>query len=156
MVALSYLVESASESLPGMPLTGGFGLNVFPDPGGCSQRNEDGLEVRGGLIVSARERKAGSVGRFHESSERGVREGGQVVCYRAGVETGELQRKNRKESKDHLPDSQAGMTSGFLHTQCLQVLVTETKEWVREEVLDPQKLLWSFLGVKAERKGMPL
>lgn len=52
----------------------------------------------------------------------------QIISYRVGVETGELQMENRKEHKNHLPNSHSGMTSRFLGTECLQVLVAETKE----------------------------
>lgn len=43
----------------------------------------------------------------------------QVVFYRARDETGELEMEDRKESEDHLPDSQAGVASGFLGRECL-------------------------------------
>lgn len=40
----------------------------------------------------------------------------QVVCYRAGEESGKLE--DRKESEDYLPDSMAGVVSGCLWREC--------------------------------------
>lgn len=36
-----------------------------------------------------------------------------MVCYRAGYVTGEFEIEERKNNEDHLPDSQADITSGF-------------------------------------------
>lgn len=43
----------------------------------------------------------------------------QVVFYRAGSDTGDLVMEDRKESSDHLSDSQASVSSGFPGTECL-------------------------------------